>query len=55
MNKQDKKPIVSVIVPAYNVEKLLDRCLKSIRRQSLREIEIMTDEEIEELVAPYEQ
>ncbi len=41
MDKQDKRPSVSVIVPAYNVENLVDRCLKSIRRQSLRNIEIL--------------
>ena len=32
---------VSVIVPLYNVEKYLARCLDSLCRQSLREIEII--------------
>lgn len=34
-------PIVSVIVPAYNVEKYLERCLQSIVNQTLRDIEIL--------------
>lgn len=32
---------VSVIVPVYNVEKYLEECLGSIRRQSLKDIEII--------------
>ena len=32
---------VSVIVPVYNVEKYLDRCLDSIINQTLNEIEII--------------
>ena len=34
-------PKVSVIVPIYNVEKYLERCLKSLVNQSLQEIEII--------------
>jgi glycosyltransferase involved in cell wall biosynthesis len=33
--------IVSVIVPVYNLEKYIDRCLLSIRNQTLKEIEII--------------
>ena len=32
---------VSVIVPVYNVEKYLDKCLKSLVNQTLKEIEII--------------
>lgn len=32
---------VSVVVPAYNVEKLLQRCLNSLINQSLHDIEII--------------
>lgn len=32
---------VSIIVPIYNVEKYLDRCLKSLLLQTLKEIEII--------------
>lgn len=32
---------VSVIVPVYNVEDVIERCLDSLRRQSLKEIEII--------------
>lgn len=35
------QPLVSVIVPVYNVEACLARCLDSLSRQSLREIEIV--------------
>lgn len=34
-------PKVSVIVPVYNVEKYLERCVDSLRNQTLREIEII--------------
>lgn len=34
-------PIVSVVVPVYKVEKYIDRCVQSIRKQSLRDIEII--------------
>lgn len=36
-----EQPKVSIIVPVYNVEKFLDRCLKSIVNQTLKEIEII--------------
>lgn len=35
------KPKVSVVVPIYNVECYLDRCVQSIRNQTLRDIEII--------------
>jgi len=34
-------PKISVIIPFYNVEKYLDRCLDSVRKQSLIDIEII--------------
>jgi len=38
-------PLVSVIVPVYNVEQYLDACLESIRRQSYGSIEIIVVED----------
>ncbi|MBR6412137.1 MAG: glycosyltransferase [Alphaproteobacteria bacterium] len=35
------KPIVSVIIPVYNVEKYLRQCLDSVVNQTLKEIEII--------------
>lgn len=35
------KPKISVIIPIYNVEKYLDRCLYSVRQQTLLDIEII--------------
>lgn len=36
-----EQPKVSIIVPVYNVEKFLDRCLNSLINQTLKEIEII--------------
>lgn len=36
-----KRPLISVIVPVYKVEDVLARCLDSLRRQSLQNIEIL--------------
>ena len=35
------KPLVSVIVPVYNVEKYVLKCLESIREQTYQNIEIV--------------
>ena len=35
------QPKVSIIVPVYNAEKYLQRCVNSLRNQSMREIEII--------------
>ena len=35
------KPILSVIVPVYNVEKYLPRCLDSLVNQTLENMEII--------------
>ena len=34
-------PKVSIIIPVYNVEKYLERCVESVRRQTLKDIEII--------------
>lgn len=36
-----KTPKVSIIVPVYNVERYLDRCIQSLVNQSLKDIEII--------------
>ncbi|MGU8471675.1 glycosyltransferase family 2 protein [Clostridium perfringens] len=36
-----KIPKVSIIIPIYNVEKYLKRCIESIRNQTLKDIEII--------------
>ena len=36
-----KKPLVTVVVPAYNTEKYIDKCLQSLLNQSYREIEVI--------------
>ena len=34
-------PLISIIVPVYNVEKYLDRCVKSLINQTFYDIEII--------------
>src|SRR5574344_1424030 len=36
-----ENPKVSIIVPIYNVEKYLDRCMESLLNQTLKDIEII--------------
>ena len=36
-----RQPLVSIIVPVYNVEKYLSRCINSIINQTLKNIEII--------------
>ena len=35
------EPKVSVVIPMYNVEKYLDTCVQSVRKQTLQNIEII--------------
>ncbi|TXK77945.1 glycosyltransferase [Paenibacillus sp. N3.4] len=44
MNKEIK---VSVIVPVYNLEKYIERCLYSIKKQTLENIEIIVTDELD--------
>ena len=37
----DRTPLVSIIVPVYNVEEYLPRCLDSLVNQTLKDIEII--------------
>jgi glycosyltransferase involved in cell wall biosynthesis len=41
MNTDKLPPVVSIIVPVYNVELYLDRCLQSIANQTLMDIEVI--------------
>lgn len=41
MSTDKKNNLISVIIPAYNVEDYLERCLRSILRQSYQELEII--------------
>lgn len=36
-----EKPLISVIVPAYNVEKFIVKCIDSILRQSFKDFEVL--------------
>lgn len=39
--KENEKPLISIIVPVYNVEKYLDKCLESITNQIYKNLEII--------------
>ena len=39
--EKEQQPMISVIVPVYNVERYLERCLTSITAQSYRNLEIL--------------
>lgn len=39
--QQTKEPLISVIVPIYNVEKYVRKCLDSLKGQSLKQIEVI--------------
>lgn len=41
LNKDTAKPLVSIVVPVYNVEKYLRRCLNSLVFQTIERIEII--------------
>ena len=43
--KQEDKKLVSVIIPAYNVEKYLVRCLESVLNQTYKKIEVILVED----------
>lgn len=40
-NKNTKMPIVSVLIPIYNVEKFLDQCLNSLLKQDIKSAEFI--------------
>ena len=41
MQSEEEKDLISIIVPVYNVEQYLDRCVESIMRQTKRRLEII--------------
>lgn len=41
MKDKDKKPLISVIVPIYNVAPYLRKCLDSLKGQTLKQIEVI--------------
>lgn len=36
-----EKPLVSVLLPIYNVEKYLDACIDSIEKQTYKNLEVI--------------
>ncbi len=41
LNNMKKEPLISVIVPIYNVDKYLDKCVESIVNQTYKNLEII--------------
>lgn len=57
--ENDMKPMISVIVPAYNNKDYIDCCINSLRKQTYKNIEVLiiddgSDEEIGILYEQYE-
>jgi len=44
--KKIKKPKISIIIPAYNSEKLIGKCIESALNQTLKEIEIIVIDDL---------
>lgn len=40
-NSHEKKPLVSIIIPSYNTEKFIKRCLESIAKQTYKSLEVI--------------
>ena len=57
---KDYSPLVSVVVPIYNVESYLHKCVESIRSQTYQHLEIIlvddasTQESVRTVLAEYE-
>ena len=41
MDRSDGRPLISVVVPVFRVEKYLERCVRSILSQTWRDIEVI--------------
>lgn len=41
MNSDTLTPLVSVVVPCYNVEKFVRQCIESLKRQTLQDMEFI--------------
>jgi len=41
MQKTSKQPLVSVVIPTFNSERFLEKCLSSLKRQTYRMLEII--------------
>ena len=37
----EKKPLISIIVPVYNVEDYIEECLESLVKQTYKNLEII--------------
>ena len=41
MQKNQQKELISIIIPVYNVEAYLDRCIQSVIHQTYQNLEII--------------
>ena len=41
----EKKPLISIIVPVYNVEDYIEECLESLVKQTYKNLEIILIDE----------
>ena len=45
LNKKDKTPLISVIVPVFNCEKYVDQAIKSILDQTTEDFELIISDD----------
>ena len=41
MTKQERQPLVSILIPVYNVEYYLEKCLDTVENQTYQNLEII--------------
>lgn len=41
IKKIEERPLISVIIPAYNIEQYLERCLESVRNQTYKNVQVI--------------
>mgnify|MGYP002604852992 CR=1 FL=1 len=46
------KPLITIIIPVYKVEKYIDKCIESLTNQTYTNIEIILVNDVHRIIAP---